>query len=450
MKKIIVLLLSVIFIVQGLVAQDDNIRQSALGISFTLTDFPTSQRIRTSSLSSVLSNKQWAKFREMAPGIAVTYFKGLQKHIDFAGTLHGTFVNYPFANRPSFAADNLLLEADASVNLKMTTEKYWVIPYISLGVGANKYKGYWGAFAPVGLGLRINFFDEASIFINNQYRLPVTTETSTHHFYNSIGVSGIIGKKKEAVVVPQVIPPPPPPPAPEDTDNDGITDDKDKCPTEAGLAKYDGCPIPDTDKDGINDEEDKCKDVFGFARYGGCPIPDTDGDSINDEEDKCKDVVGVARYQGCPIPDGDSDGINDEEDKCPAVPGIAENMGCPEIKKEIVKKIEYAAKNVYFATGSFKLLTKSYAPLNTVVKILKDNPDLRLNIDGHTDNSGDAAKNMTLSENRANSVKQYLVSKGVDESRLTAAGHGSDEPVADNKTPAGRQKNRRVELKATY
>ena len=85
MKKIIVLLLSVIFIVQGLVAQDDNIRQSALGISFTLTNFPTSQRIRTSSLSSVLSNKQWAKFREMAPGIAVTYFKGLQKLIDFAG-----------------------------------------------------------------------------------------------------------------------------------------------------------------------------------------------------------------------------------------------------------------------------------------------------------------------------------------------------------------------------
>lgn len=449
MKKILALLLAVIVLLQVAVAQTgDNIRPSSLGISFTLTDFNTAARIRSGSLGSVLNNKQWSKLRNMAPGLAVSYFKGLKKHIDFAGTLHGTFLNYPFESRPPFSGDNLLLEADASANFKMVSENYWVIPYLSLGVGAQKYKSYWGAFVPAGAGLRVNFFDEASLFINSQYRVPVTKETSTHHFFYNIGISGVIGKKKEPEVKKEVIPPPPPPPA--DTDKDGITDDKDKCPAVAGVEKYEGCPVPDTDKDGINDEADKCPTTAGLARYQGCPIPDTDKDGINDEEDKCVSVPGVARYQGCPVPDGDGDGINDEEDKCPTIPGVAEQQGCPEVKPEIIKKVEYAAKNVYFATGSAKLLSKSYKPLNDVAKILKENPDLKLDVSGHTDNTGKAEKNQVLSENRASSVKAYLVSKGIDESRLTSAGFGQDQPVADNKTAAGRAKNRRVELKVSY
>jgi outer membrane protein OmpA-like peptidoglycan-associated protein len=231
-----------------------------------------------------------------------------------------------------------------------------------------------------------------------------------------------------------------------DTDGDGINDEEDKCPTVPGVAKYQGCPIPDTDGDGINDEEDKCPTVPGVARYQGCPIPDTDGDGINDEEDKCPTVKGLARYQGCPIPDTDGDGVNDEEDKCPTVAGPASNFGCPVIEKKIIEKVNLAAKNIFFATGSAKLLSKSFGPLNTVVKILKDNPTFNADIEGHTDIRGKAEMNRILSQNRANSVMAYLKSKGIDEKRLTAKGYGPDKPIASNKTAAGMAKNRRVEI----
>jgi outer membrane protein OmpA-like peptidoglycan-associated protein len=231
----------------------------------------------------------------------------------------------------------------------------------------------------------------------------------------------------------------------QDRDGDGVTDDVDACPDQPGPASLNGCP--DRDGDGIADKDDKCPDVAGIAKYGGCPIPDTDKDGINDEEDKCPTVPGVARYQGCPIPDTDNDGVNDEEDKCPNEPGPASNFGCPEIKPEIIEKVNLAAKNIFFATGSAKLLAKSYPSLNNVVKILTDNPTFKVDVAGHTDTTGTHQKNMVLSDNRAASVKAYLVSKGIDESRITSQGFGPDKPIATNKTPAGRAKNRRVEMK---
>ncbi len=239
--------------------------------------------------------------------------------------------------------------------------------------------------------------------------------------------------------VPYVAPPPPPPP-PADRDKDGITDPNDKCPDVAGLAKYDGCPIPDTDKDGINDESDKCPTVAGLAKYQGCPIPDSDKDGVNDEEDKCPTVAGLAKYQGCPIPDTDNDGVNDEEDKCPTIPGVAENGGCPLIK--------FNAANVQFASGTSTLTAGAKTELNKAVKILNEQyTDLKVSIVGHTDNTGKAESNQKLSENRAASVKKYLVAKGVNADRLTTSGMGADSPIEDNSTKAGKAKNRRVEFK---
>lgn len=132
-----------------------------------------------------------------------------------------------------------------------------------------------------------------------------------------------------------------------DTDGDGIVDSLDKCPTIAGLAKYNGCPIPDSDSDGVNDEVDKCPTIPGLAKYNGCPIPDSDSDGVNDEVDKCPTVKGFARYNGCPIPDSDSDGVNDEMDKCPTLAGPASNGGCPVLKvqKSIIQKVNI--DNIY-------------------------------------------------------------------------------------------------------
>ncbi len=444
MKKILALCIALYLLAPASFGQDDEIRRPAIGISFFLNDFETAQRIRNSSLAHVLRDKKWADFKEMSPGLAIHYFKGLKKHIDVAAALEGSFVRYPFPNK-TFGNDKFLLSANVTANLKMVSEKYWVQPYLIAGLGGHMYNSYWGAYLPLGLGVKVNFFDDAHLFITSQYRIPVTTETANYHFNNAIGIAGTIGKKKE----PKIIPPPPPPP-PADTDGDGITDDKDKCPTVKGIEKYEGCPIPDSDKDGINDEEDKCPTVFGLARYQGCPIPDTDKDGINDEEDKCKDVAGVARYQGCPIPDTDKDGINDEEDKCPNLAGPADNQGCPVISEEIKKKVSVAANNILFATGSAKLLAKSNKGLNDVVKIMQENPEMELAIDGHTDNVGSDELNQKLSDNRAAAVKAYIISKGIDESRITSAGHGEAMPIADNKIASGRQKNRRVELKLSY
>jgi OOP family OmpA-OmpF porin len=448
MKKILASCLAILCVVNYVDGQTVSpVRRAAVGVSFFLNDFQTPQRIRSTSLSAVIRDKSFAKFREMSPGLAISYFRGLTPHIDLSGTGAFSFVDYPFRNRAPFGNDNFLMELDASAQFKLVDENYWIIPYISAGLGAHMYKVYYGAFAPVGIGFRINLFDEAGVFVNTQYRVPITYETANYHFFNSFGIYGAVGKKKEEPVKVIEVPVAEPP---KDSDGDGIIDDKDKCPTVPGVAKYDGCPVPDTDKDGINDDNDKCPTVPGVARYQGCPIPDTDKDGINDEEDKCPSVPGVARYQGCPIPDTDGDGINDEEDKCPQLAGTKENMGCPEIKADIKSKVDFAARNIYFASGSYKLLSKSNKGLNDVAQIMKDNPQMKLSIDGHTDNSGKPDKNQVLSQSRANAVMQYLVSKGVDASRLNASGHGQDLPIASNKTPAGRQKNRRVELKLGY
>ncbi len=448
MKKLLVSLLVAVFFASTIYSQDDNyLRPAEIGVSFNMYDFTTASRIRTTSLNSVLSNKKWAKLSQMSPGLGIHYFKGLKNHIDFAGTLSGAFLNYPFPNKPDFASDRLLLALDASAQFKLTSDKYWIQPFISAGMGGHKYRSYWGAVIPLGVGVNIDFFGEGKLFINSQYRVPVTTGSANYHFFHAIGLSGRIGKKKEPKIIPL---PPPPPPAPKDTDGDGIIDDNDKCPTIPGVVKYEGCPVPDTDKDGINDDNDKCPTVPGLAKYQGCPIPDTDKDGINDEEDKCPTIPGVARYGGCPVPDTDKDGFNDEEDKCPTVPGVASQQGCPEISLEVTKTISYAAKNVYFATGSTKLLSQSFKPLDDVVKILKDNTSLKLKIDGHTDNVGADDYNMKLSIGRAASVKNYLISKGIDASHLESEGFGETTPVADNNTAAGRTKNRRVEMKVYY
>lgn len=239
-------------------------------------------------------------------------------------------------------------------------------------------------------------------------------------------------------------PPPPPVPVVVDRDGDGVLDTDDKCPDVAGSASLMGCP--DRDGDGIADADDKCPDAAGIAKYQGCPIPDTDGDGINDESDKCPTVAGTAKYEGCPVPDTDGDGVNDELDKCPTRAGAASNEGCPVIAKEVIEKVNFAAKNVFFATGSYKLLAKSNKSLDEVVALLKADESLMIDIDGHTDAQGSEESNQVLSDNRAGAVKNYLVSKGIAETRLKSAGYGELKPVADNATSAGRAKNRRTEM----
>lgn len=196
MKKTLALVFS-FFLIGYSFSQDtarrSYIRRPALGISFLFNDYATPQRIRSSSLSSVIANKQKAKFSEMETGIAISYFQGLNNNLDLATTLAGSFADYAVGSENSIDS-RLLLEGDVSLNIKLLSEKYWVTPYASLGAGISKYGSYYGAIIPVGVGLKLNLFDEAHFFLNSQYRIPVTTNTANYHFMHSVGIAGVIGK----------------------------------------------------------------------------------------------------------------------------------------------------------------------------------------------------------------------------------------------------------------
>lgn len=225
-----------------------------------------------------------------------------------------------------------------------------------------------------------------------------------------------------------------------DADLDGVADAEDRCPQESGAPAMQGCP--DRDKDGIADVDDACPDVAGLAQYKGCP--DTDGDGIADNEDACPNAAGPIANQGCP--DTDNDGIADNLDKCPAVPGTQNNRGCPEISVQVKKRLAFAATAIQFDLGKASIKKTSNKLLDEVVKILKDYPDYIMTIDGHTDNVGNPEKNMQLSKDRADAVKNYFITKGISSDRLMSNGYGDTKPVAPNKTAAGRAKNRRVAM----
>ena len=438
MKKLFLSIITLVVCAMSY-GQSDYKKLPSLGIHMFFNDFQTASDLRKNGLADVLRDKQWTKSKRMTAGLAISYWQGLSDKFDFAATVSGSLGEYPVPNKLSANAEKLILEAVATGNLKLLSDKYYINPFITFGVGASKYEGYYGAFMPLGVGMQLKIVKDVFLVANSQYRIALS-ENAAYHLYHSFGVVAPIKKRAEAIPVVIV----PPVPVIQDRDNDGVVDSLDKCPDVSGLAALEGCP--DKDGDGIADGDDACPDKPGLAKYKGCPIPDTDGDGINDELDKCPAVVGVARYQGCPIPDTDGDGVNDEEDKCPNRAGPASNQGCPEITKEVIEKINVAAKNVFFATGSFKLLPKSYKALDEVASIIKADDLLKIQIDGHTDAQGDDAKNLALSENRAKAVKDYLISKGVAEAATNSTGYGETKPVADNKTAAGRAKNRRVEM----
>lgn len=235
-----------------------------------------------------------------------------------------------------------------------------------------------------------------------------------------------------------------------DRDGDKIIDKDDECPDDAGLKEFMGCP--DKDGDGTPDKLDACPDIPGPKEYKGCP--DRDGDTVLDKDDKCPDIAGPVENQGCPWPDTDKDGFIDKEDKCPTVPGTKEFGGCPPpppIKAAEQKIIERAFKSLEFATGKDIIVAKSLPSLNELAKLLVTHKkDWTLKLSGHTDNQGNADKNMELSEKRANAVKRYLVKKGAAADGIITEWFGQTVPIDSNDTPAGRQKNRRVEMKILF
>ncbi|MBC7775651.1 MAG: thrombospondin type 3 repeat-containing protein [Phycisphaerae bacterium] len=287
-----------------------------------------------------------------------------------------------------------------------------------------------------------------------------------------------------------------------DKDGDGVPDSQDKCPTEAGTANNKGCPevkdkdrdgvaddqdpcpetpgkfggCPDSDEDGVADNLDNCPDVSGTAKNNGCPeVKDADGDGIPDSQDKCPTVAGIAKNNGCPevkdkdrdgvpddqdpcpdnagklggCPDTDGDNVADNVDKCPNTVGIASNDGCPEEKREITavrEKLATAARAVQFESAKAILKDQSYDVLDEVVTIMRQNASYSLSISGYTDDVGDDAGNLRLSQDRAKACYDYLIFRGIKADRIRFTGFGEARPIASNDTEKGREQNRRVEF----
>jgi len=320
----------------------------------------------------------------------------------------------------------------------------------------------------VGVGAKYRVDNGWGLRADARILFPPSSSGSgpTVDFEALLGIYKEFGRKEAEKPVEQ-------PTGPKDSDGDGIPDDQDKCPNEPedkdGFQDDDGCPDPDNDADGVPDAQDKCpmqpEDKDGFQDDDGCPDPDNDNDGIPDAADKCpneaEDKDGFQDDDGCPDPDNDNDGVADAQDKCPDQPetknGYQDDDGCPDEVPAKVKQFTGVIQGINFKVNSADLLPGSNKTLDKAVAVLKEFPDLKLEVQGHTDDQplkkgGKFADNEALSQARAETVMNYFIKAGIDASRVTAKGYGDSKPVQDptglkgSKLNAARAKNRRVEF----
>ena len=321
---------------------------------------------------------------------------------------------------------NANLQVKYALRRLFTTESGWFDPYLKLGGGYTSYKSEYakedgGVKLLAGGGINFWFTDHLGLNVQTGYNHGFQKD-GTDYFQHSAGIVIKFGAK--------------------DTDKDGIPDKDDACPDVAGPKEFNGCP--DTDGDGIADKDDACPEVAGLKEFNGCP--DTDGDGVPDKDDKCPDVAGPAENGGCPWPDTDGDGVLDKDDQCVNEAGPASNNGCPEPNDDDQKRLNQYAKTILFDTGKATIKFQSAEVLNQIINVLKKFPKSRFRIEGYTDSTGKKAKNITLSQNRADAVKIYLIQGGIASDRLESIGYGPEKPIASNKTRKGRELNRRVEI----
>lgn len=312
-------------------------------------------------------------------------------------------------------------------------------------------------YPDLGFGLSIKLgpivsltLDETLLFINYD-KAKTTNAENEMYLQHAVGITFNLGRMK-------------------DSDEDGISDKYDKCPSTFGTEAFEGCP--DSDNDGVKDSEDACPQESGLVALGGCP--DSDGDGVPNKNDQCPNIKGSKSLGGCPdsdfdgvadknddcpnekvskalkgCPDSDKDGIIDKLELCPKIKGTKQNKGCPEKKKEVVKVDKpnnVSIYTVYFESANAKINHASKKVLNTIVQMFKKDTNYKLKIEGHTDSEGGDKLNVALSKKRAKIVENYLIKEGISKDRLSTNGFGEEKPIANNNTEQGRAKNRRVEL----
>ncbi len=487
MKKII--LISTLILSSGLIFGQTAEKKWGIGLHFGTIQYKGDY------------GSEFFKFKDAHGAGMLSVSRYINPTWDVEGNISGGLLDYNWlnSNNTNGSFEGNLANVELLFKYKLIKRESRLAPYLFLGIGDGFYKNE--TFFPQGTNITFNFPMGGGLKVNMSPRLALDLRVAYHYtlteFYDgiypktsqwndqflipSIGIVFNVGKKdtdkdgisdrldkceatplkvvvdakgcpvdKDMDGIPDYLDTCPQVKGVSsakgctDMDGDGIADAEDTCPSIAGLANLKGCP--DSDNDGIADADDKCPKIAGLASMGGCP--DSDGDGITDAEDLCPNEKGIATMKGCP--DKDGDGVSDKNDKCPIVKGTIANNGCPEVSAEVTNVLEQALKGVQFESGKDVIKKTSYGILDNVVKVMQQNPDYKLGIYGHTDSQGDDAKNLTLSQNRANAVKKYIADKNVDSSRMKAEGFGETKPVDTNETASGRAKNRRVEFKIEF
>lgn len=317
--------------------------------------------------------------------------------------------------------------------------------FVGAGLSSLEHRG-WAGFrdhaAHLLIGDRIPLSRMAALRIEAralmapEARTPGVAEGGTLSFRFSMGIS-LFARELGAP----------------DADGDLVPDRLDRCPdTPLGLVvDGHGCPR-DSDGDGVFDGADRCPVTpIGIAVDGtGCPA-DLDGDGVPNQFDRCPDTpAGIAvNEHGCPR-DSDGDGVPDHLDRCPTTPpGTAvDELGCQILfAVEEGERQPLVLRGVNFELGSSVLTEASFAVLEQVAASLAVHPEVFVEVAGHTDSQGTSGVNLALSLARAETVRDFLVERGADPSRLVARGYGAEQPVASNDSEEGRAQNRRVELR---
>ena len=359
--------------------------------------------------------------KKFVPFLAAGYSRVIFSGTDVNSSSHGS-MDYGVGAK-YFVTDNIAVRGD----LRHIFYEYDSVNYNNVEFALGAYMQF-GAVAPAAKPLAPALTPE-----------PVKSVAAAVPPPEPVKIAPVAPEPIKPVFVPPV-----------DSDFDGVPDILDKCPnTPAGtVVDSDGCPV-DTDKDGIPDFLDKCPNTPAgtVVDSAGCPV-DTDKDGIPDYLDKCPNTPAgtVVDSAGCPI-DTDKDGIPDYLDKCPNTPAgiLVDASGCPvEVAKKFCNNPTVIA--ISFDTGKSNIKPKYFDELNSLGSFLKEFPNSRGTIKGHTDSEGGKEHNLKLSQERTDSVRSYIINKfNISGDRISAKGYGSSQPIASNKTESGKAKNRRIE-----